>query len=109
MSDEDVILDADAAPTGDIDGGFDSDDHAGFEDILRVRADARRLVDFQADPVAKPMGKTIAELDVSSGAQLGCCDDLACRSIHVLRLDAGTDLGQGGVLSIEDDLIDFLE
>src|SRR5437660_1695202 len=55
--DEDVVFQPDAAPAGQIDSWLDGKNHAGLEDRLGVLADARPLVNFQADAVAQAVPK----------------------------------------------------
>src|SRR5262245_38737395 len=51
--DEEVVFDADTAPTGDVEAGFESDDHADVEDVVGVLADAGEFVHFESDAVAE--------------------------------------------------------
>ena len=55
------IFDANAELTGQIDSRFDSDDHAGQQPGCLSGADARRLVNLQADAMAGGVGKCLRQ------------------------------------------------
>src|SRR5579883_729375 len=55
------VLDAHAAPAGQVDARLDAEHHAGPQDDLALAArHPRRLVDLQADPVAQAVAELLA-------------------------------------------------
>src|SRR6185437_5344555 len=56
----DDVLDADTAPTGQIDARFNGKHHAVFEDILGAEAEVWRFVHLQADAVAETVAEALA-------------------------------------------------
>src|SRR5690606_28459285 len=58
--DQDVVLDADAAETGDVDARFHGDDHARHEKDVPAHRESRLLVDVQPDAVAGAMAEAVA-------------------------------------------------
>src|SRR6058998_3964027 len=61
LSDDDEILDPDAAETLQVNARLDRDDVAGDELVRGFRAEARGLVDVETDAVAEPVAEGLAE------------------------------------------------
>src|SRR5262249_4102173 len=58
--DQDVVLDADAAPARKVDARLDGEDHAGLQHSLRPRSQGRPLMDLQADAVPQAVPEVVA-------------------------------------------------
>src|SRR5262249_41438294 len=59
--DDHVVLDADAAPAGQVDAGLDGDDHALLEHGVAARVEAGVLVRLQAQAVADAVDEPVAQ------------------------------------------------
>src|SRR4051812_32193846 len=71
--DEDVVLDADAPPVGQIDTGLAGNDHAGLERDVGAGAEERGLVNLQTEAMAETMIELVAEAllgDVAARARI---------------------------------------
>src|SRR5579883_2033502 len=111
VSDEHIVLDTDAAPTGDVNARFDGEDHAGFEHVFRVGTQLGCLVNFKTNTVAEAVGEVFAEFfaGVPFGFELVVGDDLAGGSVHFLGLHARPKGGERGILRCQYHRIDFLK
>src|ERR671935_2566659 len=89
---DDVVLDADAAETLEIDPRLHGDDVAGRECVRRLRRHPRRLVHLEAEPVTEPVAERPFEL--------GRFDDGA-------RDPVGIDAGEPGANSFQRCLLRF--
>src|SRR5690606_23154367 len=95
---EHVVLDADAAETGDVDAGLDGEGDAGDEGDVLVGGDVGLLVNVEAEAVAG----AVEELR----AQAGGLDDGAGGAVDLGAGDAGAGgLAAGGV-GVPDGLVD---
>src|SRR5688500_15112952 len=101
VGDEHVVLDADAALAGEVNAGFDGDDHARPQLLLAAGlAHRRQLVDVAADAVAE----TVAEVLAESGA----LDDVAGDAVGLHGGDAGPEELHGRLLRLLHDLVNLL-
>ena len=62
--DENIIFDANTAPTGDVDTRFNCGDHPGFQNGGACCGKAWQLVDIEADAVPQAMAEIAAETSV---------------------------------------------
>src|SRR5207247_10623810 len=73
---DDHVLDADAAPAGDVDAGLDGDDHAVLQFVVRKAGETGSLVNEEADTVAKTVAEVLAEA--------GLCDYVVGEHVGLL-------------------------
>ena len=90
-----------ASPAGQVDTGFDGDDHAGLKDVRRVLPHRRGLVNLQADAVSQAVREVFAIASIGDKRPGG--------GVHVLARDAGAHGGNGPGLCLKNDGIYLFE
>src|SRR5262249_55666594 len=107
VGDQHIVLDADAAPTGDVCAGLNRENHAGRDgfvprvDVRTPPCDARILVHFDAEPVSGPVPERLVET-VQRHRLPGRPVDLESRS-------AGRDGLDGAIARLPDRLVDLAD
>ena len=99
LGDDDEVLDPDAEAAGDVDAGLDRDDVAGAEHVVGALAEARRLVDLEADAVAEAVAELVAVAAVA--------DDRPRDLVGGGSRHAGADRLQRLALGVADELVDL--
>src|SRR3954470_10147783 len=84
------VLDAGAAPSGQVDAGLHGERHPGLQGQLVAGDDVGPLVRVQPDPVAGAMDEVLPPP--------GVVDHAAGGGVDVLRRDAPPPRGDGGLL-----------
>src|SRR5271168_2312277 len=108
FGDEDVVLDAHAEIfLGDVDAGFDGDDHAGLERFAVFAG----VVDIETDVVAESVNEILAERFAVKIFAVGI-DVVVGNFVDALRallavVHAGLDGCESGILRAENNSIDF--
>src|SRR5215208_6618098 len=92
------VLDADASEARDVDPRLDRDDVAGLERVRRLRREARRLVDLQADAVPEPVPELLSVA--------GLVDDPARDRVGLDSRHPGADLRDARLLRLAADVVD---
>src|SRR6266576_7189655 len=96
---DNIVLDPDAAPAGDVDARFDREHHAILEHRVRTRIETRVLMRLETEAVADPVEELLA---------VTAALDHAPRSgVDIPRSDTGAHRGNRGVMSGEDQLVDI--
>src|SRR5205823_8962129 len=105
----DLILQPHAAQFGIVKARLDGDDLAGPQPASRVRPHARGFVDFQTEAVAGAMEKPLHP-PVALGGFVTCLlEELLDRLMHFDRLHAGPHLLERQLLSLANDVVEFLD
>ena len=97
--DEDIIFDTDAAEAFDVDAGFYSEDHAGFDGLIDGGAEAAGIVDVEAESVAESVTEVLAVIFF--------VEDLAGEAINFFAVCASFKGGAAFDFGAEDVVIDF--
>src|SRR3954470_2519920 len=98
LPDDREVLDANAAEARHVDPGLDRDDVPGLERVRRLRRQARRLVDLQADAVPEPVAELLAVA--------GLVDDPARDRVGLHPRHAGANLRERRLLRLAADVVD---